>query len=358
MTVDRFVRTLFAGLLLTPLTVPAQQPPPAVSLPAIPPSSHSIKLDVVVDTKTGQPVTALHQEDFTILDNKSPRPITSFRVMTPAQEPVEVILFIDAVNAPYEMVAYMRDGMEKFLKAKEGTLAHPTTIAVLTDQGVQIDGSFSTDGNSLSDKLSQRQIGLRQVHRNSQWAGSELLQMSLSALHQLVTYASTLPGRKVILFVTPGWPLYSGPGIYLDLKQDQEIFDNVVYLSSHLRQAGITLYNINPIGVSQPMLQANYYQTFLKGITKPNDAQFGDLSIQVLSVQSGGLTLESNSNVTGGIQKCLTDADSWYEITFDPTPADKPNEYHHIEIKLDHPDLIARTRDGYYSNPVAVDLSR
>ena len=76
----------------------AQQPPSASTGAVI--ASQQIKLDVVVDTKSGQPVTTLGQQDFTILDNKSPRPITSFKVVTAAQEPVSVILFIDAVNTP------------------------------------------------------------------------------------------------------------------------------------------------------------------------------------------------------------------------------------------------------------------
>ena len=57
------------------------------------------------------------------------------------------------------------------------------------------------------------------------------------------------------------------------------------------------------------------------------------------------------------IQNASLDADSWYEISFDPPPADKPNEYHHIEVKLAQPGLVARTRNGYYSNPTAFEPS-
>ena len=79
--------------------------------------------------------------------------------------------------------------------------------------------------------------------------------------------------------------------------------------------------------------------------------QLGNLGLQVLSVQSGGLALESDSDVAGLIEKCLTDAQSWYKIVYDPPPADKPDEYHHIEIRLDQRGLIPRTSEGYYSNP-------
>ncbi|MGA7833574.1 MAG: hypothetical protein WCA31_00010, partial [Acidimicrobiales bacterium] len=159
-----------AAILAACLAASAQMP-----LPSITPPSQSIKLDVVVHTKSGQPVNSLRQQDFTVLDNKTPRPIKSFKIMTPAQEPVHVILFIDAVNTPYQMVAYVRQGVAKFLTAREGALTLPTTIAVLTDQGAQIDSAFSIDGNALNDGLQQHQIGLRDINRSSEWGGPERL---------------------------------------------------------------------------------------------------------------------------------------------------------------------------------------
>jgi len=354
----KFVLTLSIALLATPPAASAQQSLPVISPPGASASSGSIRLDVVVNTKSGQPVINLAQQDFTILDNKSPRPITSFKVVTPAKEPVEVILFIDAVNTPFSLVAYMRDETEKFLKANEGTLAYPTTFAVLTDDGVQTDNDFSTNGNLLSDSLEHHQSGLRQVTRSSQWGGIERLDISLKALHQLVDSASKLPGRKIILWISPGWPLLSGPDIIQDSRQEQHIFSEVVSFSSQLRQAKTTLYNINPVGATESLLGADYYQNFLKGLAKPSDAQFGNLGLQVLSVQSGGLVFVGSSDVVALIEKSLVDAQSWYQIAFDPRPADKPNEYHHIEIKVDQPGLVARTRTGYYANPIAANPGR
>lgn len=338
----------FAGLL----PVAAQQLQPPASEPG--PSSDRIHLDVVVDTKSGQPVTNLNQQDFTVLDNKSPRPLTSFKVVTSAQEPVSVILFIDAVNTPYELIANLRIQTDKFLKKNEGALAYPTAIAVLTDDGVQLPKAFSANGMQLSDDLDHRSIGLRQITRSSQWSAGDRLTLSVRALHQLTVFASRLPGRKMILWISPGFPLVSGPGYSsLTPKAEQAIFGDVVFFSTYLRQNNITLYNINPVGSSQSLFSANYYQNFLKGIATPDDAQFADLSIQVLAAQSGGLALLSNNDIAGMIQTCLADAASWYQISFDPPPADKPNEYHHIEIKLDKPGLAVRTRTGFYSNTVA-----
>jgi VWFA-related protein len=349
MTIQRFIFALFVVVASGPFTAHAQTAQPAAA-----PSTHAMHIHVIAETKSGQPVTNLTQQDFTVLDNKSQRPITSFNIVTPADEPVEVIVLLDAVNMSYQGVAYARDGVLRFLKMNEGQLANPTSIAVLTDQGAPVDTGFVKDGNALSDTLQHKEIGLRTITRNSEWSGPDRLTLCINALHQLITAAGALPGRKIVLWVSPGWPLVSGPHVYLDTKQQQQIFNEVVQLSTQLRENHVTLYNLNPAGVSESLQQANYYEAFEKGIAKPSQAQLGNLAIQVLAAQSGGLVIEGNSDVNAMIQRSLLDAKSWYEIGFDPLPADKQNEYHHIEIKVGRPGVVGRTRDGYYANPVAI----
>ena len=313
-----------------------------------------MKFDVVVETKAGQPVTTLHEQDFTVLDNKSPRPITSFRAVTPSDEPVEIILYLDAVNTPYELLAQIRNGADKYLKEKEGTLAHPTTFAFLTDDGTQFNNRFSSNGMELSDDLEHDPVGLRQIVRSTDWSDIDRFEIGIKAIHQLIGLASRLPGRKIVIFISPGFPLLSGPNAQIATKQRHQIFSDTIYLTNQLRQNDITFYTINPLGVSQPMYNANYYQTFLKGLARIDDAQFAYVSPQVLSPQSGGLTLVSNNDIPGMIQRCLLDSESWYRIGFDPLPSEKSNDYHHIEVRVDQPHAVVRTRDGYYANPTPV----
>jgi VWFA-related protein len=352
----RFAAALLAALSALSLAAFAQAPQPGPLQPSSAPRATSIKFDVVVQTKGGQPVATLQQQDFTVLDNKSPRPITSFRAVTPTDEPVEVILYLDAVNTPYELLAQIRNGADKFLKEKEGVLAHPTTVAVLTDDGPQMGNRFSSNGMELSDDLERRQIGLRKITRSTDWSDIDRFEIGIKAIHQLIAFAANLPGRKIVVFISPGFPLLSGPTAQITAKQHHDIFGDAIFLSTQLRQNNISFYDINPIGVAEPMYTANYYQTFLKGLAKPDDAQFASLSPQVLSVQSGGLTLVSSNDLAGMIETCLRDADSWYRISFDPLPSEKPNEYHHVEVRVDRPGVIVRTRDGYYANVTPVTI--
>lgn len=314
------------------------------------PDDGKIYVDVVVTPKSGPPVTGLQQQDFTVLDNKVPQPITSFQALGRSQTPLEVILVIDAVNTDYSKVAFEREEIEKFLRAEGGHLAHPTALAVFTDTGMQIQEGFSDDGNALSVALDQYVVGLRTLRRSAGFYGAaERFELSLNALHVLATREATRPGRKLVLWISPGWPLLSGPEVQLDSKQQQQLFEDIVSFSTQLRQTRITLYSIDPLGSDDFGTRTYFYEAFLKGISEPRHVDAGDLALQVLAVQSGGLALTLNNDIAAQMQKCLSDADAYYELSFVAPLDAKRDEYHHLEIKLANPGLTARTRQGYYA---------
>jgi VWFA-related protein len=268
------------------------------------------------------------------------------------QEQVEVIVLIDAVNANFDTAAYARDQVQRFLHSNGGKMSQPTTIAVLTDKGVQAAKSFSTDGNALSAELNQNISGLREINRAAGfWGATERLQICLNAVRQIGQFGAGLPGRKIVLWISPGWPLLSGPRMDLDANQERQIFSDVVSTSTQLREANVTIYDINPLGAGENLMRADYYQAFTKGVSKADQVNIADLSLQVLAVQSGGLALEGSTDVAGLLVRCLKDVQTWYEFTFPSAIPEKPNEYHHVEVKVDKPGVTVRTRDGYYAQP-------
>jgi VWFA-related protein len=321
----------------------AVQPAGAVSAPT------RISLDVVVMPKGGKPVADLTQQDFTVLDNKVAQPITSFRAVVGSGAPVEVIVVIDAINTAYTAIAYERGEIGKFLRANNAQLAYPTALAVISDTSTQMQNGFSKDGNVLIDALDHYTVSLRTIERSAGFYGAdERLSLSIQALREIVARAATLPGRKLVLWISPGWPILSGPNVQLTAKQQQNIFDIIVKVSTELRQAHITLYSIDPLGTVDIGMRTFYYQDFLKGIRKPKDTQLGNLALQVIATQSGGLALNSSNDIAGLLQQAVMDSEAYYELSFDPVRGE-PDEYHQIDVKVSKPGLIVRTRTGYYS---------
>jgi VWFA-related protein len=331
----------------------AQQP--SASAPPVP--NRRIALDVVVTDKSGTPVPGLQQQDFTLLDNKQPATILSFDAVAggaaKADSPVEVILVIDEVNSTYRSVAIERGQLEKLLKRNGGELDRPTSMVFFSDKGTAIGSVSSRDGNALLAELDDHQTGLRTVTRSQGIYGAgDRIMLSLNAIEQLIRYEASRPGRKLVIWISPGWPLLSGPREELTSKDQQSIFGNIVALSDGLRQARITLSSIDPLGTSDAGgFRTIYYETFVKGVKKASQVHIGNVGLQVLATQSGGRVLNSSNDVAGEIETCVADANAFYVLSFDGLRGDGPNEYHALELKIDKPGLTARTRTGYYAQP-------
>jgi VWFA-related protein len=327
-----------------------QDGPPAQRGPS------KIFLDVVVTPKSGPPVSGLQQQDFTLLDNKVPQTITSFQAFDARQAPIEVILVVDAVNTGYQSLAYERNQIDKFLRADGGSLAHPTALAILTDTGTEMQDGSSSDGNALSASLDQYVVGLRTINRTAGfWGADEQFQISIEGLNQLATRLAARPGRKVVLWVSPGWPLLSGPNVQLDPKEQEQLFTGIVNLSNLLQQAHITLYSVDPLGTGDVGFRTFYWKEFVKGVSKPSQVQIGNLALEVLATQSGGLALNASNDTATLLHESLADTAPYYEISFVPAAAEKKDEYHQLEIRLARPGLTARTRQGYYAQPAPRD---
>jgi len=324
----------------------AQQPPPA---------NRRITLDVVVTDKHGDPATGLAQQDFTLLDNKGPQKILAFQAVTgPATDrPVSVTLVVDEANASFSSVAVERDQLEKFFRLDGGALAAPVSIDFLTDSGLEVGTDASKDGNAMAAELVQRQTALRTIRRSQGFYGAEdRVGLSLQAIARLADTEGPKPGRKLVVWVSPGWPLLSNPNVQYTEKNRQHIFGTIVAVSDELRQARITLYAVDPLGTSDAVgFQTTAYKAYLKGVKKQGQAEVANLALQVIATQSGGMVLNSSNDIAGEIAKCVRDASAFYVISFDGLPGDGPNEYHALDVKIDKPGLTARTRAGYYAQP-------
>lgn len=324
----------------------------ATAVLGTPAGAGGMELDVVVTPKSGAPVAGLHAHDFVLLDNKVAQPLTSFHGYEGSPEPVEVILLVDSVNTSFRHVAYERTEIDKFLSAHGGKLSQPMTLAILTDKGVKKQPGYTTDGNAIAAELDKETIGLRDITRDTGFYGAgERADISINALRQLLTYEATRPGRKAILWVSPGWPLLAGTQGFLQGVQQRQIFDQLVSISGLLRQAQTTIYDINPLGPGEGVEDTFNYLDFMKGVKKPLDSNLGNLGLQVIATQSGGLVLTGSSDITGMLERCLTEAGSYYTLTYDPPAPRAKNEYHSIEVKVGEHGLTARTRMVYYTAP-------
>jgi VWFA-related protein len=342
------LRGLLLLVVFLAVATPAQQN--ASRTPQVP-DDGKMHIDVVVTPKSSVPVEGLEQQDFTLLDNKSPVPIAGFQVFTGRQASLEVVVVLDAVNVGGLGVNVQREAVDRFLRIEGAQLPYPVALAVFTEDGLEVVGNFSQDGNSLAGALDKYSAGTRAVGAAAGRNGAdERWLLSQNALRALVASVAPHHRRKIILWISPGWSDLATLSAQIGDRQQQQLFGDVVSMSTQFAKARVTLYSIDPVGAAESVASYTYYQEFLDPVTKLSQVDVADLGLPVLAIQSGGLALHSSNDVAESLKQCVSDALPFYEIAFDPA-ASRPNEFHRLEVQLKTPGLTARTRQGYYAQP-------
>ncbi len=317
-----------------------------------------IRIDAVVTNAQRKPVAGLQPWDFTLLDNSKPGKIQSFRsydgTLIKPNQPVEVILVMDMVNLPFQQVAFVRKEVDQFLRQNNGHLAQPTSLIVFNDSGLHALPRPTNDGNALADLVGNLNGSLRVLDAAQGAAGAlERLQLSVRQLGNIAINEGKKPGRKLLIWVGPGWPmLESAANDYFSERDQRLYFRSIVDLSTWLREAHIVLYSVQPANMNADSLSRDFvYRAYLKGVTSARTADTGNLALKVLVVQTGGLILGPDNDLAAQLNRCLEDANTFYTLTFDPPKALHTDEYHQLQIKVDRPDVTVRTTTGYYNQP-------
>jgi VWFA-related protein len=316
-----------------------------------------VHLDVVVTDASGKTVSGLEPQNFKLLDDGQPRRILSFHsfdgVTVKPDPAVQVILIFDTANLPFPQFSFTRQEIEKFLRQNGGRLAQPVSIMVLSDAGLRVQPRPSTDGYALLAVLD----GVRgSVHAINQAQGAEgdleRFQLSIRQMTTVAENEATRPGRKLLIWVGPGWPILDSANFKATDKDQRRYFQGIVELSSKLREARLAVYSVSPASsTTDSGTRTLLYQDFLKAIKSPRHADSGNLALKVLATESGGLILGPDNDLAGQIDRCVAEANGFYTLSFDPPHAAQADEYHDLKVQVDQPGLTARTNTGYYNQP-------
>jgi VWFA-related protein len=314
-----------------------------------------LHLDAVVTDKQGKPVTDLHAQDFTVLDDGHPVALTGFAANGINSNAISTVLIVfDTVNTSLADTAYARAEVMKYLKSDGGKLSHPVALFFFNGDGAVPIGNVSTNGNSLAATLQAAGSTLHPVRRSEGFYGAEeKLDRSLRTLALLTRAAAQQPGRKLMFWLSPGWPLLVGTQAYPSQKDLDIFFRWIVLMSNGLREARVTLFDVNPVRTpDEDFVQWNYYRSYLKGVPKANKATAANLALQVLATQSGGGAINpSSKDLWQEIAGNVASYDTSYTFAFNRPQTQHPDEYHALKITVNNSDLVVHTRNAYYAEP-------
>lgn len=365
----------------------ANEPPPQRTPQLVPRShqerelryqtQHRIILNVHVSDASGKPSTQLKESDFTLIDDQKPHKLVDFRAVKGSgeNEATHVILVFDVLNTSIRQLRYLVKETEKYLRQGDGPLDYPMTIGLFSGAGVDA-GQPSRDRSTLLDEIRRRAAdlhttgcveggtadeiapfpsvmgagGIRASTRGLACKNQRFVS-SVTALRRLAEEQVDIPGRAIIIWTGPGWPMLTDRGFSPDTPEMKEnFFSQLVNVSTALREAQITLDAVAlPGTTSDPDSPHALDIDFFEGVSTQDKVRAGNLGLHALAHQTGGQILASSNDIARDLAACIADAASYYVLTFDSPPAAAFGEYHSLAVQVDRPDLRVRTNTLYYA---------
>jgi VWFA-related protein len=312
-------------------------------------------IDLVVTDSAGNSVSGLEPWNFTLLDNGQPAKIRTLHNSLAAPESAPKLIFLlDAVNLSSRQLTQTESAIIHFLRRNDGRLEASCFLYRLTRDGLFSSSLFTRDGNLLASQVEQHKFP-RIVWKPGQDIESNLLRSwqvssqpnphSFAALGSIAIDQRDIAGRKIVVWIGPGWPVNGG----------SVSFDDATELSTRLREARITLENVN---VRPPPEGSFNYHDYLEAPRSQLDMQPAKLTLQVIASHTGGLVLDSSGDLDRDIEHCVEKERNFYTLTFNPPHTDKMDEFRSVRVQVDRPARTVRAPTGYYNEPVYFDNPR
>jgi len=333
------------------------------------PTQGLIRVDVAVTDKRGKPVSGLSEKDFTLLDNDMQEKIVTFQAfdassVQPASSSDEIVLVIDEFNMLSNAEPAFSEAIrevENFLRANRSVLPKPTIIYRLTADGLFATPHISMEGDELAEEIEkpaeQHQIWSPSMIRKDIGniaKGDEVISRithSLVALGSIAIEERRRPGRKLMFWIGNGWQIKG--------RKAMGLSDFSIELVTRMREARINLWSatewplLDAAGNAVPV-QDYVYKEYREG-PKPDSTDLNYLSLPVIAARSGGGVLDARNNLAALIGEHIKEESNYYSVTFDPPRTNVVDEYHHLKMEIDKPDLTSHVFEGYYDQPVFYD---
>ena len=365
--------------------------------------SELVTVPVIVTDNYGVHVHNLKKEDFVLLEDDQPQPITSFEEFQETARPPQsgstrpaefsnyfvegtspaqlTILVFDIVNTRLEDQNYARKELVRYLSMSRGT-GSPICLLAITRWGLRVIGDFTTDPKTLAAALenmpSERQLveeASQEALPNGNSAMKAALQrqretdrrseaserrtavlITLDAMQQIGQYCAGLPGRKAMLWTTDGFPFSISEmqetikivGPRSDSLADVDEFYRKTW--KVLNDAQVAVYPIDARGLENPTLVD-------VGVSKPeagfiahniwkNSETHG--TFREFAAATGGRPFYNNNDLVKSFLTAADDNRNYYLLSYHLERRGKKSGWHKLRIRIDRDGIQARARSGFF----------
>lgn len=391
----------FALLIFSPIAH-SQQRSPQQEEQVLKLETELVEIDVVVTDKKGKIVDGLKKEDFLLREEGKPQEISFFsfiRSGAPAAtaqgsssaalarpEAAATVrleagrfffIVLDQYHIATENYPRLREALSQFLTED---LDPQDQVAVISTTGslavfqqasknkkivaAAINAFLGRGGDNKSTEAADKAFTQAQEAAGLPAAASlafyqqDILRNTLSSLQRLAKGVSGMPGRKIAIFVSENLPV----GIARGDQSLENLFYELEQVIAGSRRGGLVFYSLDPRGLFAAIPGGSASEAIGHSAIAPSspddptaaldavlDSQRG---LRALAAATGGFAILDRNDLRVGLQKVLTDNQSYYLLAYYPPAASAKAKFRRIEVRIkDRPDLTVRTRQGYTSVP-------
>ncbi|MGH9863331.1 MAG: VWA domain-containing protein [Candidatus Acidiferrales bacterium] len=378
-----------------------------------------VEVSVVAQDKQGQPVTDLTREDFILLEDSREHPIKVFVVESDQQRPasapplpagtysnrlehrrgvptsVTAILF-DGLNTPIPDQVYARGQIIKFLQQ----LQPQDRVALYAlGQRLRVLHDFTSDASLLLRALDRykgrpgteldtttpsgfyNEVPATESFESGEgefdieaWLGetgkklaydqaSQRIGLTLQAIEAIANHLAQLPGRKNLVWVSAGFPLFVGkPMENMQTHSAPEFRPQIDAVERALRAVNDCNLAIYPVDARGLIVRLTVHprQTLdsrgrpLPAIGPVNVVTTSELgathdTMRLVADRTGGEAFYNTNDIKGAVREAIDDSRATYLLGYYPQHAKWNGEYHRITVKVKRAGLRIRHRRGYYA---------
>lgn len=387
---------------------PATPPPAPPEQPIFRADINTVRVDVIVTDRQGNPVTDLKLEDFEISEDGKPQKPDAFRLIRvdtttqPAytQRPLRTrndeetaaadensrifAFFLDDYHVLRESSMAMRKPVIDFITNQLSpndlaTVMYPLTpvdAAVLSrnHQGI-INAVEKFEGRKYNyEPVNAVETGY--VYRLTPDA-IEIIrrQVTLSALRGMCTKLGSLrEGRKSLILLSEGFNAtlppqmrstqaggFGGGGNITrdpfaadnNTMEDRAQFSAEIDLNREMQDVwdacnrnNTSIYAVDPRGLATGAfdITSNISMT-----TSSNYLAKSLDSLRVLAENTDGRAIVNRNDLAAGMRQIIRDSSAYYLVGYTSTPAPRDGKFHEIRVRVKRPGVQVRARRGYWA---------
>jgi VWFA-related protein len=322
--ISLFVFPLVTGLAQQPSTKPSE-PEEILKI-----DTREVLLPVTVRDRSGQFVPNLKATDFSIYEENSLQPITSFSLK---QLPVHVVLLIDTSSSVTRELEDFKQAASNFAARLD---PNDQLSLIKFDDKVELVMDWTTSRNALRRAMNRLTTGMFTNFHDALW---------LAARDQL----NRITGRKAIIVLTDG--IDSGRG---HKTQAQAL--------RALLEAETPVYAVSKTEIQRTSEQREL-DSYGATVSPANRIRADGLRLSLAALEQSEQSLKKLTEETGGrlflpksfdelsdvYQQVADELRSQYVIYYTPQNATRDGRYRSVRVQAKCKDCHATSRLGYYA---------